>query len=59
MINHNNAIAKQRETGTKMISLDFRHRKEIHVAFPERAIKERGILGVMGSYLGSQVGTAL
>ena len=55
MIDHNNAAAKQRETGTKTISLDFGHRKEIHVAFPERAIKDRGILGVMGNYLGSGV----
>jgi hypothetical protein len=51
MTDHNNAVAKQKETGTKTILLKLRHRKEVHVAFSERAIKNRGILGVMGSYL--------
>lgn len=54
MTDHNNATAKHEKTGTNTISLEFGRRKDIHVAFSERAIKNRGILGVMGSYLGSR-----
>ena len=54
-----NAVPNPKKIGIKMTSLNFRHRNESHGAASERAIKNKGILGVMGmgTYSGSREGT--